>query len=234
MATNYNGAGLPGMSAGAFQDALQGTGGITNLGMGLLNSNIDPSALQQYMNPFTDSVINSTMSDIDRQKQLDMIGISDAAINSGSFGGSRHGVRESMLDRQYAGAIAPIIAGLRSSSFDNAQNMMFNMAGLGGNLASSGLGNLGNLSNLGFGMARQINSDQMNAGSQQQSLMQAIINSAKGQFAGYTGYPMERFGIASSLPGIGGAGTTTAEESTPYNPMGDIISLIGILAGKPT
>ena len=51
-----------------------------------------PTAYQQYMSPYQQDVISTTLSDYDRQAAMQRQSLSDAAIRSGAFGGGREGV----------------------------------------------------------------------------------------------------------------------------------------------
>ena len=70
---------------------------------------------------------------------------------------------------------------------------------------------LGNLSNLGFGMANTISGNQQQDGQTAQANTQALINAAMQQFAGYTG--AGNLGLGNLQSGVaavpGGSGTTT-------------------------
>ena len=72
----------------------------------------------------------------------------------------------------------------RQASMQNQQ------AGLQGSQQRLQAGSqLGNLSNLGFGMGQTIQGNMDRQGLQQQAMNQQLINAAKGQYAGYTGAP---------------------------------------------
>lgn len=102
-------AGFGGSMAGA-QQALAGQ--ATNPFLG--------GAISQYMNPYTQQVIDTTMSDIDRQRQLAQQGINAQAISRGAFGGSRQAIAEAENNRNYADQFARTAAQLRNQGFDTA------------------------------------------------------------------------------------------------------------------
>lgn len=216
-------------SADAFFGSLLGTGNLALGGADILAANSPGSDLSPYMNPFQNDVINTTMGELNRQKTLAGNDIEDAAIRSGAFGGSRHGVRESMLDRQYADTQAQTLSQLNSQNFQNAQNQQQFFGNLGAGLASNNLAQLGNLSNLGFGMTRQLSQDQLAAGGLQQQMQQQLIDAAKQQFGQYANWPAQSYAFQSILPQIGQAGTTHSQTTTPINPLGSILGLFGSL-----
>ena len=59
---------------------------------GGLGSLIGPDAYKQYMSPYQQEVIDTTLSEYDRQAAIQRQGIGQSAIQSGAFGGGREGV----------------------------------------------------------------------------------------------------------------------------------------------
>jgi hypothetical protein len=103
---------------------------------------------------------------------------------------------------------------------------MNQQAGLAGqNLNMAAAGQLGNLSNLGFGQGMQINNQQAQQGAQQQALQQALMNAAMQQFGGFTGAPAQS--VAQLLGGVGGVpyGTTGTNRTTNQPGLFDYLSL---------
>ena len=54
-----------------------------------------PQAFQQFMSPYQQQVIDTTLEEFDRQRAMQEQRISDQAVASGAFGGGRQGVLES-------------------------------------------------------------------------------------------------------------------------------------------
>jgi hypothetical protein len=77
--------------------------------------------INQYMNPYTQNVIDSTMGDLDmaRQNALNNTGV--AASRGGAFGGDRHGIMEAQNNNDYMQNVARSSAQLRNQGFQNAQ-----------------------------------------------------------------------------------------------------------------
>ena len=95
-------------------------GGIRDVqGGSFLGGNINA-----YMNPYTSSVIDQTMQDLNRQKTLDRQNLSAQAARSGAFGGTRQAVAEQELNRNYADQFARTSSQLRNQGFDTASNLM--------------------------------------------------------------------------------------------------------------
>jgi hypothetical protein len=78
-------------------------------------------------------------------------------------------------------------------------NQQAGLGAAGQRLAASG--QLGQLSRQGFDMGRTLQSDVMQQGTMQQMMQQQLIDSAKQQFAGYTGQPTNTIGLLSQALG---------------------------------
>jgi len=88
-------------------------------GLGFLQpsqANID-----KFMNPYQQSVIDSTMTQLDRQADLARQGDAAKAIQAGAFGGSREGIQRAERDRGLQQVKADTLAKLLSSNFGQAQ-----------------------------------------------------------------------------------------------------------------
>lgn len=161
--------------------------------------------LKPYMNPFTQNVINTTMGSMDRARQMTQNRNGAQATAAGAFGGSRLGLVEAQTNGEFGRAAGEMAAELNQANFGQGQQaaqfdigarqaagMANQQAGLAGaNLRLGAAGTMGNLANLGFGMGQQINGQQMQQGAQQQGMMQALIDAAKGQWGGFTGAPAQ-------------------------------------------
>jgi len=90
------------------------------------------------------------------------------------------------------------------------------MAGLQGSQNRLGASQqLGNLANLGFGMGQTVQGNLAQQGTQQQAMMQALIDAAKQQYGGYTGHPAQGLGYVTQALGATGTPTSTTESSSP-------------------
>ena len=79
------------------------------------------TSLDPYMNPFTQSVVDTTLGDLERQRQIQQQGTAAQAARAGAFGGSRQGVAESLTNEAFARQAAQTAAGLRQAGFTQAQ-----------------------------------------------------------------------------------------------------------------
>jgi hypothetical protein len=80
---------LAGSGIGSFQPYLQAAEAATG-----------PQAYQAYMSPYQSQVIDTTLSEFDRQKAIQEKSIADQAIASGAFGGGREGVQRAEFASQ--------------------------------------------------------------------------------------------------------------------------------------
>ena len=97
--------------------------------------------MEQYMSPYQSQVIDTTLSEFDRQKAMQEQSISDQAIASGAFGGGREGVQRAEFASQSGRDRAALQAQLLQQGFGQAQQArqqdITNRFGLG--QAQSGL-----------------------------------------------------------------------------------------------
>lgn len=112
--------GLVGNSLGfgqADNDALRGTIGGADYG------DFGASDIKEFMDPYTNSVIKNTNADIDRQRQIALVGGEGSANAAGAFGGSRHGVADALTNEAALRTTASTDANLRSTGFQTAAGL---------------------------------------------------------------------------------------------------------------
>lgn len=74
----------------------------------------------QFMNPYTDQVVNQSLQDLDRSRQMAVGQTEDQALASGAFGGARHGVADAETNRAFADRAGALSGQLRSQGFGQA------------------------------------------------------------------------------------------------------------------
>ena len=80
-----------------------------------------PSAYQQFMSPYQQDIIDTTMADFDKQAAAGITGIGQLATKSGQFlGGGREGVMRSEYQAQSDLNRAKLLAQLRQQGFTQA------------------------------------------------------------------------------------------------------------------
>ena len=139
---------------GAGMGSAQGMG-YTPLSVGALTQ----AQLDPYMNPYTTSVIDAQQADVLRGANIGLDQLGAQAQHAKAFGGSRHGIAMSEMGRGVGEIMGQQAAGLRQANFAQAQeagqrnqlaNQQADIQGAQHRLGAAG--QLGNLSNIGFGM----------------------------------------------------------------------------------
>jgi len=121
----------PGM--GAMQNGLNGLGVLANYNAGNIQNrgdvntndvNYDTLAgadLSRYANPFTQSVIDRSLSALQQQTAQNIAQNQSQATASGSYGGSRHGVTDALTYGAGQTAAGNLAANLYSQNYDQAR-----------------------------------------------------------------------------------------------------------------
>ena len=121
-----------------------------------------PGAYQQFMSPYQQDVINTTLTEYDRQRQIQQQGIASQAIQAGAFGGGREGVQQAEFDAQSLQNRAALQAQLLQQGYGQAQqaagtafSQQQSLAALQPQLTATGIQQLGaaGTSNLAYQQA---------------------------------------------------------------------------------
>ena len=102
----------------AAQTALQTGASAAAQGLGSLTG---PQAYQPYMSPYQQEVMDTTLSEFDRQQTIGQQGLRDQAIAAGAYGGGREGVMQAQYMNQGAMNRAQLQAQLLNQGFMQAQ-----------------------------------------------------------------------------------------------------------------
>lgn len=86
-------------------------------------------------------------------------------------------------------------------------------------------GQLGNLSNLGFGMGSQIQNQMMQQGALQQAMQQMLMDKASGQYAGYQASPYTALQAMTSAVGASPSPTTTTTTGNQSRGLFDYLGM---------
>ena len=84
---------------------------------------VSPTAYQTYMSPYQQDVIDTTLSEFDRQAQRGLPALSARAISAGAFGGGREGVERAEYQAASDRNRAALQAQLLQQGFGQAQNL---------------------------------------------------------------------------------------------------------------
>jgi hypothetical protein len=247
-------ASLAGSGVGSFQPFIDqakaqataagqtvGDVGTTLSGIAGLTGAPTSTQMQQYMSPYQSQVIDTTLSEFDRQKAIQEKNIADQAIASGAFGGGREGVQRAEFASQSGRDRAALQAQLLQQGFGQAQQArqqdIQNRFGLG--QAQSGLaGQQLGLGQFQAGLAGQVPGLQRadistlgQVGAAQQTQRQAELDAAR-QAARTAAYePLERLGFfGQGVTGLmGGYPAQYNFQSTP--PASPLQTALGVGTG---
>ncbi len=188
-----------------------------------------PQAFQQFMSPYQQQVIDTTMSDFDRQAAMGRQGIRDQSYTSGAFGGGREGVQMAEYDAASDRNRGSLLAQLQQQGFTQANQLAQQNFQNQGNLAAQAMG----LSNFQRGSMGQDVSALGNLGAFRQGLTQSQL-SADQQAARTAAYePMQRLDqYGAGLGRLAGFGSAPAPiDSGGASPFATALSTATGLAG---
>jgi len=220
--------GLAGQAAGAGQQFAQQA---TN-----------PYAVQQYMSPYMQNVVDYQKSQALRDYQLAAPMRARQAVGAGAFGGSRQAIMEAEAERALGSQLQGIAAQGSQQAFQDAQRQQQFGANLGLQGIQAGLqgmgqagqaaGTLGQLGQQQLGAQTNILNLQSQVGAQQQAQEQQKINQAIQDYATAQQYPYMQLGIMNAmLRGLPLQSTTTqsyqAQPSTGQQLMGYGLGALG-------
>ena len=195
----------------------------------IASEGLSPERIQSFMSPYTQNVIDATMRDIGRQRDIAINEAGTAATRAGAFGGSRHGVAEAETQRAFAEQAADTAARLREAGYTTAAGMAQadiaqRMAAAQGGMATAGAGLQQQLTGLGAQMA---------AGEAQRALGQQGLDALYEQYMLQQQYPLTQFGVLTGAAGAipAGYGTTTTVQRDPMGSLGGLLGGVGS-AGK--
>lgn len=81
---------------------------------------LDPASIAQFQNPYTQQVVDTTLTNLRRDRAQQEAEIGARAAAAGSYGGSREAVQRSLLNRNYNQTAQQLVASLMSSGYDRA------------------------------------------------------------------------------------------------------------------
>ncbi len=160
--------GIEGTGVAGYQPFLQTAqdtlGGVESFIKGAADRT-GPQAYQAFESPYQSAVRDATLASFDEQAKQRQLGLSDAAIASGAFGGGREGVQRAEYQRKSDMDRALLEAQLNQAGFTQANQ-----------LAAQAFGQQGQLAGLQSGLANQ----QLGFATTQPQLAQSGIGLAQG------------------------------------------------------
>ena len=209
---------------------------LTGAGLGPASQT---GTVAQFMSPYQQQVIDSSLAEFDRQKAIQEQGIRDQAVASGAFGGGREGVQLAEFGSNALRDRTALEAGLRQQGFQQAvarrDKSFQDQIGLAGLVPQLQAGDVGTLSQFG-GLDRtlaQAQADATREATRQATFLpQEQLDRFAGQVTGIMGgYPAQfqstnvpnptplqtALGIGTTLAGIYGATNPTRNLFGPGN-----------------
>ena len=173
--------------------------------------------VQKYMNPYESQVVQNTLADIERARQMQIAQEGAQATAAKAFGGTRQAVARSLVDEAALRNAGNLAAQLRQQGFTQAQNLGLSQEALRQQYEQQKLDALRNL------------------GLERLNVAQGALSLQPANIGGTQTTPLYRNPLASGLGGaLGGAtlgrliGGTTSPEYAGYGAgLGGILGLLG-------
>jgi hypothetical protein len=214
-------------------------GQMAGAGQQYANQAQDPMAMQGYMSPYMQNVVDYQKSQALRDYQMGQPMMARQAIGQGAFGGNRLALQQAEAQRGLMSQLQGIQSQGTQQAFQNAQQAQQYAANLGLQGRQAGLqglgqfgqmaGQLGQLGTAQLGAQQNIIAAQNAAGKEQQSLEQSKINQAIQDYSTQQQYPLMQLGFMSNmLRGLPLQATTT---QTYQAQPSQLNQGLGVLAG---
>jgi hypothetical protein len=125
-AANYYGSASNPITAGANQaqgiyGGALGQYGASTTPLWANTQQYSPNAINTYMSPYTQDVVNATEQQFNNQNAIQNAGVVGNAAAQGAWGGDRSAIAQATTAGQQQAAEAPVIAGLENTGFQTAQ-----------------------------------------------------------------------------------------------------------------
>ena len=180
-----------------------------------------PQAYQQFMSPYQQQVIDTTLAEFDKQRQQALAQQQAQAVAGGAFGGAREGVQRAEYGAQTLQDRAALQAQLLQQGFGQAQQAAGQAFQQQQGLAS---------------LQPQLLGQQIGAmtalGQQQQAQQQAILDAQSAAAKEAAFEPYTRYGlVGQQLTGLAGGFPTQVQTYNPTQPASPLQTLLGTLTG---
>ena len=180
-----------------------------------------PQAYQQFMSPYQQQVIDTTLAEFDKQRQQALAQQQAQAVAGGAFGGAREGVQRAEYGAQTLQDRAALQAQLLQQGYGQAQQQAAQTFQQQQGLAS---------------LQPQLLGQQIGAmtalGQQQQAQQQAILDAQSAAAKEAAFEPYTRYGlVGQQLTGLAGGFPTQVQTYNPTQPASPLQTLLGTLTG---
>ena len=174
--------------------------------------------LSPYLNPYTQDVTNTTLADLNRQRQIQNAGNDASATAANAFGGSRSAVLDALTNAASDRTAASTLANLNQSNYQNAQQAA--QQDIAGRMSAAQANQ--NASLAGAGLNLQAGAQQ--AGLSNQQLSQAI---ARAGLYGQVGGAQQAQQQAVDTAGAGQAQQKFANTATLQQLINQAYGILG-------
>jgi len=194
-----------------------------------------PQAYQQFMSPYQQDVINTTLQNYDVQAQKGIAPLSAQAVGAGAFGGARQGIQQAQYQSSSDLNRAQLQAQLQNQGFGQAQTAAQNayQQQLAAAQQQQGLGSF----QQGLGQsAQQLTGNQIQGlqqlGQQQQQVEQARLSAQQQALQQQAFEPYTRYGlVGQQLTGLAGGFPGQVQTYNPVQPVSPLQSFLGTATG---
>lgn len=198
---------------------------------GVLNSNpLTGADLQQYMDPFQSNVIDASINENERARQIAQNQINMQNTAGSAFGGSRSGVANALTNEAYDRNNQSNIANLNAANFGQAQNASLAAKNLTLNAANQ----YANLNNNALGVATQQGGLLSAVGDAQQAQKQRELTDAYNAYTQGQNLTIAQQNLLNQALGIIPIQQTTTSDGTTKTSsspgIGGILGAVGGLA----
>jgi hypothetical protein len=180
------------------------------------------AAMDPYMSPYQQQVIDASMASYQNQRAQGRQSIADAAIQAGAFGGGREGVQRGVYDAQTTLGATQMEADLRAQNFAQAQAAQ-----------QAGIQNQQGLATLAPQLANQQSANVMQLGNTQQALRQSQLDAQATANRESAYEEQQRIGFAGQqfAPLMGGIGASTQYTTSQATPPSTLQTILGTGTG---
>lgn len=242
-------AGNLGRTQGQMEGFLPGISALQGFDPGQVHSSsFAGTNMAPYMNPYTQNVVDTSMAALERGRQGAIQQGQGAAQAAGAYGGSRHGVADSLTNEAFARQAAETSAGLYGQGYQQAAALRMGdienqlrarlanqQAGIQGAGVQLEAGRLGGALAQQAGQAGMQSAEALRAaGNAQQAQTQAQLDDRYKRFLAQRDYPQQQLNIMLSALGGVPYGQTVTQSGGGAGPLGSILGggLQGAAAGN--
>jgi hypothetical protein len=180
-----------------------------------------PQAYQQFMSPYQQQVIDTTLAEFDKQRQQMLNQQQAQAVAGGGFGGAREGIQRAEFGAQSLQDRAALQAQLLQQGFGQAQTA-----------AAQAFQQQQGLASLQPTLLGQQIGAMTALGQQQQQQQQAVLDAQAAAAKEAAFEPYTRYGlVGQQLTGLAGGFPTQVQTYNPVQPASPMQTLFGTLAG---